>query len=84
MDLCDCLGLKKDAISYSTEMAHGTRLRRWQWTYSLLAEAVTASGAEIFPGFFPQQKKGVGNWKNGKGFGAEVILIGEISSGFIF
>eukprot|EP00434_Breviolum_minutum_P023502 symbB.v1.2.020732.t1/scaffold1754.1/size102984/7 len=41
------LGLKKDAISYSTEMAHGTRLRRWQWTYSLLAEAVTASGGDL-------------------------------------
>ena len=66
MDLCDCLGLKKDAISYSTEMAHGTRLRRWQWTYSLLAEAVTASGAEIFPGFFPQQKIALGTGKMGK------------------
>ena len=50
---CDFLGLKKDAISYSTEMAHS--LRRWQWTYSLLAEAVTASGGEKPRVFLEQQ-----------------------------
>jgi len=37
-----------------------------------------------FPRSFSPTKNSVGNWKNGKGFGAEVVLIGEISSGFIF
>ena len=36
-----------------------------------------------FPRIFSPTKNSVGNWKNGKGFGAELVLIGY-SSGLFF